>query len=514
MRRKFQLLWLAAPSLVALQHAQCLVHLRLQLVVRFEEDEELAVVHFEHHAGDLARQLGLVLGNGGEQLLPDHLLLNAGRRGGQLRRIQRPARSRHGLLLLRRHLLLLRASRHRGAGAHGHLLHGRAHHAHGAGHWIHACHAHHARAAALARHHARASFAHHAHHLWAAHHGTSLRPHHCSRAVHGRGGLWRHHAHHGPHHAHHLRAALPHHGHVRGHATHLWPEHLWHHATLPVLAALATLHAGHAASCRGVALAQALLPGLALLGEANVQRLALNDLEVHLGNCLGCLVRRSKAHETEALALALVVSGRCHGSDGTEGLKQGAQGGLVRVFIKVLHIEIHALLLGGGILRSRELVTKLCLALLLRLCTLRVELANWVAIHAHLVLLALLFCLLDFFRRTHLLHVQGLNRLLGLLVRLKVDKCKLAAPVVCADSHGGDRAETLKFFGDCLLTPAVREVFHVDISEICDVWALPVATLDELAHLDRLLTDLHAIDTLDGLLGSLLRLVVDKPVPV
>lgn len=45
------------------------------------------------------------------------------------------------------------------------------------------------------------------------------------------------------------------------------------------------------------------------LSEADVQRLALDDLQVHLRHGLRGLVRRAKAHEAEALALVSRVLG-------------------------------------------------------------------------------------------------------------------------------------------------------------------------------------------------------------
>merc|ERR1719401_800459 len=67
---------LRAHSLGLLQDMEGLLHLALELLLRLQENEELAVVHLQHHTGDLAGELGLVLGDGGEELLADHLLLH------------------------------------------------------------------------------------------------------------------------------------------------------------------------------------------------------------------------------------------------------------------------------------------------------------------------------------------------------------------------------------------------------------------------------------------------------
>ena len=76
------------------KHAHRLVDLALELHVRLQEDEQLAVVHFEHHACDPARLLGLELSDGQEELFAEHPLVGPRGRRGQSRSSQRSAWAR------------------------------------------------------------------------------------------------------------------------------------------------------------------------------------------------------------------------------------------------------------------------------------------------------------------------------------------------------------------------------------------------------------------------------------
>mmetsp|Transcript_16847 Transcript_16847/g.37125 ORF Transcript_16847/g.37125 Transcript_16847/m.37125 type:complete len:842 (+) Transcript_16847:26-2551(+) len=243
----------ASFSLRLLQDAHRLFHLGAHLLLRLQEDEELAVVHLEHHPCDLPGQLGLILGNGREELLTDHLLLESGRGRGQGRSVDgcsgtashahalRAAGTCRGALhLLGRHLRPLHLRHH---------VHWRPHHGHVAAWspWSHHARAHHAHHAALAAwaagHHARAGLAHHAcHHLLrAASHHAHLLPltHH---AHHGGSLLW-HHAHHLCL-SHHLLWVAAHHAHAAALAAHA-AVHAAH--TTHLLHAAHTAHAAHAA---------------------------------------------------------------------------------------------------------------------------------------------------------------------------------------------------------------------------------------------------------------------------
>mmetsp|Transcript_150764 Transcript_150764/g.366142 ORF Transcript_150764/g.366142 Transcript_150764/m.366142 type:complete len:400 (-) Transcript_150764:54-1253(-) len=233
---------------------------------------------------------------------------------------------------------------------------------------------------------------------------------------------------------------------------------------------------------------------------------------MHLCNGLGGLVRRGEAHKAKALALAFVVSRSRNGSDLAEGLKQGTQTCLVGVLIQVLHIQVHTLLL--WLLAARELLPQFRLPFPLRLRALHVELAHRMAIRANLLLLALLLGLLDLLRCSHILHVHLLYALLRLLARLEVDEGELPALVVRSNRHGRDGPKLTKLSVDLGLIPVLRETLAVQIGVVRKVWLLPISTLHELAHLHSLLSNLHAVHTLDGLLCRFLCLVVDKAIAV
>merc|ERR1719327_255646 len=234
----------------------------------------------KHHASDLAREFGLLLRHHPVKLLAQHLLLHARRRGGQRRGAERGVSCVGGGHLLGRprlalhlHALWAWAARH--AARHAlpwHAAHHRARHAlpgHAAHHaGLHALPVHHA-----GHRHARA----HAHHLHLLH-------------LH----LLRHHP------LHHALARHPREVHLGStHHSLLLAVHL-HAAALVALAHAAALAVLAAAPTHLVPVPQALQTGLPLLSETDVQRLALDDLEVHLCHRLGGLVRRTEADEAEA----------------------------------------------------------------------------------------------------------------------------------------------------------------------------------------------------------------------
>mmetsp|Transcript_38311 Transcript_38311/g.71848 ORF Transcript_38311/g.71848 Transcript_38311/m.71848 type:complete len:286 (-) Transcript_38311:827-1684(-) len=281
---------------LALQNPKCFIDLGLQLLLRLQEHQQLAAVHLEHHACYFASELRLVLGNHGVQLLTDHLLLYAWWCCGQGGSIEGLSCTRHRLRrrcwLRRAHLSLRHASLLRRAHLSLHLLRGR-HWAHHAGHaWHHTWHASHhwhAGGSAFSWHHAwHATLCHH-HLLW-AHHGSlghlrhahhrTFRTHHSSHRTHHTS----HRTHHRPVHAHHpshLRVPHATSVHLRWHSATIWARH----ALASFASALATLHA------RLVALTQALLSGFTLLCQTDIERLALDHLQVHLSHSLGGFIR-------------------------------------------------------------------------------------------------------------------------------------------------------------------------------------------------------------------------------
>mmetsp|Transcript_56205 Transcript_56205/g.102844 ORF Transcript_56205/g.102844 Transcript_56205/m.102844 type:complete len:286 (-) Transcript_56205:745-1602(-) len=281
---------------LALQNPKCFIDLGLQLLLRLQEHQQLAAVHLEHHACYFASELGLVLGNHRVQLLTNHLLLHAWWCCGQSGSIEGLSFTRHWLCrrcwLRRAHLSLRHASLLRRAHLSLHLLRGR-HWAHHAGHaWHHAWHSSHhwhAGGSAFSWHHAwHATLCHH-HLLW-AHHGSlghlrhahhrTFRTHHSSHRTHHTS----HRTHHRPVHAHHpshLRVPHATSVHLRWHSATIWARH----ALASFASALATLHA------RLVALTQALLSGFTLLCQTDIERLALDHLQVHLSHSLGGFIR-------------------------------------------------------------------------------------------------------------------------------------------------------------------------------------------------------------------------------
>mmetsp|Transcript_83788 Transcript_83788/g.179534 ORF Transcript_83788/g.179534 Transcript_83788/m.179534 type:complete len:332 (-) Transcript_83788:1303-2298(-) len=311
----------ASFSLRLLQDAHRLFHLGAHLLLRLQEDEELAVVHLEHHPRDLARKLRLVLGDGGVKLFADHLLLHGRRRCCQGRGVQLACGGGSGRCLLLLHLgaALGLIRRHPGPRHHWHLLHRGPHHASHATHWPHWSHATHGSHAAHRSHAAhgpahagaartahggalassrtthRSALAHLPHHLRPAHGSHALahlpalahRPAHHAHLWHH--ALWPHATRHTVHHAHARHAAHSSHAALRA------SVHLLGHATRAALAATLTSHValatGHTAAPRRVALPEALLASLALLCEADVEGLALDNLEVHLRNSLCGLIR-------------------------------------------------------------------------------------------------------------------------------------------------------------------------------------------------------------------------------
>mmetsp|Transcript_46839 Transcript_46839/g.86061 ORF Transcript_46839/g.86061 Transcript_46839/m.86061 type:complete len:379 (-) Transcript_46839:921-2057(-) len=302
-----------------LQDPQSLVHLCLELLLRFKKHEELTVVHFQHHARDLACKFRLIPGDQRVQLLTNHLLLHAWRGGSQSGGVQRLTRHGSWGWLLRRALLHWRLTLGRHALWTLRLLSLRWHHG---THHAHLRHSHHRHTLTWARHSRLAATRHSHHllrlathhllrtthhgppllsHLWASHHHLSTRHtlHH-----------WRiHHARLRHAHARHAPLAV----HLRWHAAHLWATiHLWWHAhtSLHAFAARHTLAATLAVlahTARRVAVPQPIFPGLPLLGQSHVERLALDHLEMHFCHGLGCLVGRSEAHKTKPFASAFVV---------------------------------------------------------------------------------------------------------------------------------------------------------------------------------------------------------------
>mmetsp|Transcript_83792 Transcript_83792/g.179556 ORF Transcript_83792/g.179556 Transcript_83792/m.179556 type:complete len:225 (-) Transcript_83792:208-882(-) len=136
------------------------------------------------------------------------------------------------------------------------------------------------------------------------------------------------------------------------------------------------------------------------------------------------------------------------------------------------------------------------------------------AIQPHLVLLTILLCLLDLIGRAHLLHVQVLHSLQSVLILLEVDKGEGPALVVLARGQRVDATENSEHLLDLVLVPGIRKILHIKVGVVRNGRWLTLILLQELSHLHSLLPDLHAIDTLDGLLSRLLRLVMHEAIAV
>mmetsp|Transcript_12032 Transcript_12032/g.26218 ORF Transcript_12032/g.26218 Transcript_12032/m.26218 type:complete len:566 (+) Transcript_12032:483-2180(+) len=297
--------------------------------------------------------------------------------------------------------------------------------------------------------------------------------------------------------AHHLLVA-----HLAHAAAHLATAHLALAALAAALHALATHGAAtHAASTRLVPLAEALLTGLLLLREADVQRLALHNLQVHLGHSLGGLVGGGEADETEALTLVLLVLHGHTGGDGAEGLKESLQTLVVRGLVQVLHVEVHALVADGGAGGLVGLHPHLPGALGFGLGATHVEevgLGLRVLLGLLLLLLGALVLAIEL--------CDGLRRRLGLLV---VHEGEPAAVLVLQQGRGGDLAEGPEHLVHLGLVHVVGQVLGVDVGEGGGV---ALIALQEVLNLHGLVADLHAVHALDGLLRSLLGLVVHEAI--
>mmetsp|Transcript_28458 Transcript_28458/g.67127 ORF Transcript_28458/g.67127 Transcript_28458/m.67127 type:complete len:438 (-) Transcript_28458:489-1802(-) len=348
---------------VHLQHREGLHYLRVEGIRRLEQVEQLAVVHLQQHARDLARQMRLNVLDQREESLAKQLLLLLGWR----------RRERCSVDLLRCHLRWLphRAAWHRCAW----LPHWRARLALGCARlpgWRSAG----ALREALTLLHLPALFVGStqiASTLWAAaallHAATACPVAHC----HGSAVLahllvraWR-----GTHH--HL---------LRVHEARSPPllRHLLRRVEerrtgvghrLPWHAAVrSALHATHpVARARLVLLLQNVLALLLALCEGNVEGLVGEDVPVHLRDSLRSLLLRVEAHETETLGGALLVAHDLCGRDGAKGREGLAQLLVIHIVVEVLDEKVYAGELVGALhLECLKLVAQLTLsvALLLR----------------------------------------------------------------------------------------------------------------------------------------------------
>mmetsp|Transcript_7986 Transcript_7986/g.22890 ORF Transcript_7986/g.22890 Transcript_7986/m.22890 type:complete len:591 (-) Transcript_7986:711-2483(-) len=456
------------------QHLDGLVHLERHLLIGLEKDQQLSVVHLQQHAGDLAGELRLHCLHQGEQPLSQHLLLllgvgvcqdgsgeaiclgtspgqdTGGGRGvalrGGLGSWLVPAAGRTPPSGLRRLAATLpTASTPATASAHS---------------------VHHHHVLLVLRH------AHGGRTPWPA--TSALRAHrpaghHCvAHHTGGTGPLLLHGA---------ASARVEHVGSPRG--EHPWQGGTWGPWTASHRQAL-------------VLLLQLSLPHLLPLGQGHIDRLAIPHLALALGNCTSRFLRGVEAHKTEALALTLVVAHNLGGCDGSILLELLTQHVIRDVIGQVLHVQVHARVLGDP-LRAEllKLLTEHCLALALFLGAAGVQLLL-----------------------SNLLAVEGLDRSIGLLRVLEVDKAKALglALIVPHDNAACDLAKRLKLLADRFILDGEVKVLNVDICEAGLPVVRALGALHKGAHIDLLPSNHHAIDLLNRLLGSLLSFKVHKAI--
>lgn len=282
------------------------------------------------------------------------------------------------------------------------------------------------------------------------------------------------------------------------------------------------------------------LADILALSKSNVQGLAVDHTLVHLGDSLGGIVGVAEADETEALALtnlliALLVSlligvlllgllgllflrlsllllvfllilavirsltgsvshdlGRGNGTELGEHL---AKLFIINIVIKVLDVEVDTLVL-VGLLKTGSLVrlAQLLLTLVLLLGTANVQ------------VLAL-----------EVLAVEFLDSLGGALVSSVVDKTETTALalLITGKRSRRDLAVLLEEITEFVVRSLNGDVLDINVGEVgLHLFKLALAVLlgDVVADIDLLLIEKHAIDVLDSLLSSLIRLVVDKTI--
>ena len=226
---------------------------------------------------------------------------------------------------------------------------------------------------------------------------------------------------------------------------------------------------------------------LLALVQGHHQGLAVEVLAVQLGHRAGGLLRRGVAHKAEALG-GLQVVGVSHdartgdGAEGSEGLSEGLVTDSVG---DVLHVQVHALVLGHalvvqGIQTSLDLSG--ALVLLLR--------AGHVQLEGLLALLELL--------------VGQLGKSLGGSIVLgEVDEAEALALTVSVggDGHVHDGAVGLEDALQLLLRPAGGELLGVQVGPVGLTGAVGAA--HEEAHRHLHIVDEGAVELLDGILSGL-----------
>ncbi|GKT65979.1 hypothetical protein ColTof4_03266 [Colletotrichum tofieldiae] len=287
------------------------------------------------------------------------------------------------------------------------------------------------------------------------------------------------------------------------------------------------------------------------LGKGDVEGLAVDHALVHLGDGLGGIVGVAEADEAKALALTVgllvrlllgllvaillllglrllglhlldlllglllvlvlllllrgtlvlvarvgsVVAHDLGGGDGAEVGKKLAELLIVNLVVKVLDVQVDALVL-VGLLHASSFVrlAQFLLALVLLLGSANVQVLS-----------------------AEVLAVEVLNSLGGGLVGGEVDETEAAALalLVAGERGRGDITEGGEEVAELIVSDLVGDVLDVDVGEVgLHLLKLALAVLlgDVVTDVDLLLVEKHAVNVLDGLGGSLIRLVVNESV--
>ena len=226
---------------------------------------------------------------------------------------------------------------------------------------------------------------------------------------------------------------------------------------------------------------------LLALVQGDHKRLALEVLAVELSHGAGGLLGRAVAHEAEALG-GLLVDGVAHDAgrgDGAEGGEGLAEGLVADGVSDVLHVQVHALVLGHALLvQGVQAGLDLAGALGLLLGTADVQLEG---------LLALLEALVG----------QLFESLGSRLVLSEVHEAEAlgGAVGVHVDGAVSDGTEGLEDAAQLGLVPGGGELLGVQVGPVGLASALSAA--HEEAHTDLHIVDQGSVELLDGILSSL-----------
>ena len=114
------------------------------------------------------------------------------------------------------------------------------------------------------------------------------------------------------------------------------------------------------------------------------------------------------------------------------------------------------------------------------------------------------------FSSAHVLSMEGVSGSLGLIKIVIVRKGKTATLGIGLEHETGDGTKLVQSGLNLLLSPRVGDVLQVHVAEGLRGSIVALRVLLERANKDRLGSQLHPIELLNGSLGTLLRLEVNK----